>query len=301
MKKRQTLALALTFAFSLGLAGCGGSNDGGGTATGGRLLVVRDDGGNKDIYSLNLYGTVAARLTSGAANETQPRWSPDKTKVAFVTELATRQTVCMMNADGSGIADLTPGENAFNPRWTPSGKIVYAAGEGDGSEIWTMNADGSGKTRLVTDGIGDICPETAPDGGTIAYMKNVSGNHIIYLMNADGTNQRPLLGPGTVAIGSLAFSKDGTKIAYVASEGGNKEIYLIPVNGVTQDNVGTLLKRLTNNATDDFSVNWSPDGSKLLFASMRDGNSELYSMNPDGTGQTRLTNNAVSDVPYGWR
>ena len=55
---------------------------------------------------------------------------------------------------------------------------------------------------------------------------------------------------------------------------------------------GTGQTRLTNNAAFDIEPAWSPDGTKIAFASDRDGNVEIYVMNADGTGQTRLTNNA---------
>jgi Tol biopolymer transport system component len=50
----------------------------------------------------------------------------------------------------------------------------------------------------------------------------------------------------------------------------------------------------------DFTASWSPDGSKVVFTSTRDGNSEIYVMNADGTGQTRLTNSAASDYAPSW-
>ena len=279
----------------LTLTGCGGGKSTTTNPTTGRLLVVRDEGRNKDIYTLGEDGTVVQRLTTDPAVDNEPRWSPDQSKIAFVRELAGGESIFVMNADGSGAVELTPGLVAYDPRWLPNGKLAYAMGVGAASEIWVMNADGSGKTRLTSDTIGDICPEISPNGATIAYMKNIGGTHYIYLMNPDGTNQRGLSDPGGgVVVGSLAFSKDSSQLAFVSSPSGTKEVFLVNSDGTNQ-------RRLTNNSADDFAINWSPDGSKLLFASMRDGNNELYTMNPDGTGQTRITTNSVSDIPFGWR
>ena len=63
---------------------------------------------------------------------------------------------------------------------------------------------------------------------------------------------------------------------------------------------GTGQTRLTNNAGDDRSPTWSPDGQKIAFASDRDGNVEIYVMNADGTGQTNLTNNGDIDLWPDW-
>ena len=59
---------------------------------------------------------------------------------------------------------------------------------------------------------------------------------------------------------------------------------------------GTGQTRITNNTASDVQPAWSPDGTKIAFASNRDGNFEIYTMNADGTGQTRLTNNAAIDI-----
>ena len=58
--------------------------------------------------------------------------------------------------------------------------------------------------------------------------------------------------------------------------------------------------RLTNNAAADVEPAWSPDGSRIAFASTRDGNFEIYVMNADGSNQTRLTNNAAADDQPAW-
>ena len=58
---------------------------------------------------------------------------------------------------------------------------------------------------------------------------------------------------------------------------------------------GSGQTRLTNNEEIDRNPSWSPDGEKIAFNSIRDGNEEIYIMNADGSGQTRLTNNSASD------
>jgi hypothetical protein len=58
--------------------------------------------------------------------------------------------------------------------------------------------------------------------------------------------------------------------------------------------------RLTINSSDDTRPRFSPNGSKIVFSSNRDGNYEIYVMNADGTGQTRLTNNTTPDDFPDW-
>ena len=63
---------------------------------------------------------------------------------------------------------------------------------------------------------------------------------------------------------------------------------------------GTSQTRLTNNSAEDDGSYWSPDGTKVLFTSNRDGNGEIYVMNADGTSQTRLTSNSAVDYVGPW-
>ena len=63
---------------------------------------------------------------------------------------------------------------------------------------------------------------------------------------------------------------------------------------------GSDLKRLTNAPGSDGPARWSPDGTKIVFASDRDGNFEIYTMNADGSGQTRLTNDPALDSLPSW-
>jgi Tol biopolymer transport system component len=91
---------------------------------------------------------------------------------------------------------------------------------------------------------------------------------------------------------SLAAATIG-KIAFASDRDGNLEIYLMDADGGGQI-------RLTEDAGEDYSPSWSPDGKRLAFVSTRDGNAEIYLMNIDGTGQTRLTNNSASDLHPAW-
>jgi Tol biopolymer transport system component len=173
-----------------------------------------------------------------------------------------------------------------------NGKIAFTSYRDSNSEIYVMNADGTGQTRLTNNPTSDIEPAWSPDGTKIAFASDRDGEFEIYTMNADGTGQTRLTNkPSSNA--DPAWSPDGTKIAFISNRDSNIDIYMMNADGTGQT-------RLTNNPEWDESPAWSPDGTKIAFQSARDGNWEIYVMNADGTGQTRLTNAPDMDAGPDW-
>jgi hypothetical protein len=173
------------------------------------------------------------------------------------------------------------------------GKIAFQSNRDGNFEIYSMNADGTGQTRLTFNGASDLDPSWNAAGTKIALETNRDGNFEIYTMNADGTGATRLT-TNSVTDGRPSWSPDGTKIAFDTIRDGNFEIY-------TMNADGTGATRLTNNSASDTQPAWSPDGTTIAFKSNRDGDDEIFSMNADGTGQGNLTNNtAATDELPNW-
>jgi hypothetical protein len=166
-------------------------------------------------------------------------------------------------------------------------KIVFTSYSNGNNEIYIMNIDGSGQTRLTNNPAADDYPSFSPDGSKIIFASNRGGNWDIYIMNADGSGQTRLT--NNPAFDEYpCFSPDGTKIAFTSKRDASYEIYIMNADGSGQT-------RLTNNPAYDGCPSFSPDGTKIAFMSTRDGPYEIYIMNADGSGQTRITNNPASD------
>ncbi len=126
----------------------------------------------------------------------------------------------------------------------------------------------------------------------IVFASYRDGNHEIYVMNADGSNQTNLTN-NPASDDYPSWTPDAKKIAFGSNRDGNAEVYIMNADGSDQT-------RLTDNPAFDAFPSWSPDGKKIAFASERDGNMNVYIMNTDGSNQTRLTNNPAHDVKPQW-
>ena len=127
-------------------------------------------------------------------------------RITFASDKSGHREIYSMYPDGSNETRLTY-DNALNdsPSYSPDGsKIIYSTG----AYIYLINANGTGQTRLAL----GFEPALSPDGSTIAFVKGVrSGEEEIWLMNADGSNQRPLfVNVNGRAVAYPVFSPDGS-------------------------------------------------------------------------------------------
>jgi Tol biopolymer transport system component len=117
-----------------------------------------------DPAAQNAEGSSEMNLTNNPAYDQSPAWSPDGTKLAFVSDRDGDLEIYVMNTDGSGVTRLTNhhGYDA-EPTWSPDGSRIAFASDRDGNlEIYVMNADGSAQTRLTRGPDGDYAPRWEP-------------------------------------------------------------------------------------------------------------------------------------------
>jgi WD40 repeat protein len=137
-------------------------------------------------------GSGQINLTRSAGADTEPSLSPDGTRVVFMSDRDFFGEVYMINIDGSNLTRLTfNSHDEGGPVWSPDGsRIAYMAQPGDNMEIFVMNADGSGQVNLTNNPANDFWPTWSADG-TLIYFDTYRPDFARYVMNADGSDQRP--------------------------------------------------------------------------------------------------------------
>ena len=193
----------------------------------------------------------------------------------------------------------TLGQGDSSPAWSPGGTLIAftrdqtASTTDEADDIFVMQANGSGLTRLTNTSAAEYAPNFSPDGARIAFSSNRAGNFEIYTMKIDGSDVRRLTNNAAYDY-NPNWSPDGTRIAFSSDRSGNLEIY-------TMNADGSGVTRLTTSAGDDWSPNWSPDGTKIAFVSDRTGDGDIFVMNANGSGVVNLTNSPGSyDLQPSW-
>jgi len=182
-----------------------------------------------------------------------------------------------------------------HPKWSHDGRrITFSTSRPPdfNSEIYVMNADGSGQTNLTNNPSADYMSAWSPDDQRIVFVSERDGSPQIFVMNADGSNPTRLSPDGAVDF-FPAWSPDGTKIAFHTYRDFNAEVYVMNADGSNATN-------LTQSPAIDQFPAWAPRGDKIAFASDRDGNGEIYVMNVDGSRPIRLTNTPANEYYPAW-
>jgi len=172
------------------------------SADGSKVVFSSTRLGDEHLYVMDADGSGVTQLTREF--DSNPVFSPDGSHIAFTSFRDDDDELYLMNADGTGVTRLTTVEGSdYHPSFSPDGsRIVFmsyrggdvSAGKFD-PDMYVMNADGSGVTRLIGTNTEERRPCFSPDGSRIAFVRN--GN--VYTMNTDGSNVSQLTTDGSVS------------------------------------------------------------------------------------------------------
>lgn len=261
------------------------------------ILFSSNRDGNYEIYVMNGDGSQQTNLTMEFDDDIQASWSPDGTRIVFVSNrspfITAAYQIYVMDADGNDPVALTDNSGSKEPDWSPDGQaIIFSWGD----HLYRMKPDGTELVGVINSATAEGFAHWSPDGQQIVFTYHQGYNNSeIYKANIDGSNFTRLTFHGGL-VGAPKWSPDGSRIAYSYSTdlSGNWEVYIMNSDGSSAVNI-------SNHGAKDFSPVWSPDGSQLAFISDRDGDNEVYVMNVDGSGLVQLTHNDAWENVTDWR
>jgi Tol biopolymer transport system component len=313
------------------------------------LLFVSNRGQDKttDIYKINPDGSGLARLTEDPANDTDPRWSPDRRRIAFVSDRSGLNQIHLMTISDFQVTRLSDHPNALvSPTWSPRGDLIAAieqapsnekiividveTGEQVGShivglpglanlawapesqvmafsalveeqddqrDIFSLNIEDGRLTNLTNRPGDDDRPAWSPDGDRLAFQSNRNENFNIYLMQANGTLQTPLLSTSTVQV-EPHWSADGTLIAFSSAQDNTFHLNIISENGSGLQPVAVV-------QADDRQPRWPPPERTVIDEVSYSGGlvsniNNLFLVAVSGARETQLTQTESQDTTPAW-
>ncbi len=247
-----------------------------------RLAIMDSDGANHRY------------LTSGQATALTPRYSPDYSKILYLSYLNGQPSIYVYDlASDSQKLIARTGAPTMAPRWSPDGKwILYSMSSGGNTDIYRISSSGGTPTRLTnTPGI-SIGGSYSPNGSQIVFESDRSGSQQIYVMNADGSNQHRISFFGGRSA-TPEWSPRGDQIAFTHIAGNLRVAVMSPSGGG--------MRYLTNSWQDE-APTWSPNGRIVQFfrTEKSTGKSSIWQVDLTGKNERKLpTPVGASDPAWG--
>jgi Tol biopolymer transport system component len=264
--------------------------------------------GSGPVSTANSDGTHVLQVTD--ANSCCAAWSPDGSRLLVSGPNSDGMiATSILNADGSDFHTLpllTPGLGLACTVWSPDGK--YCAAQGGSMDpsvnasvegVYRVNVKNGSAVRLTS---GDDIPgDYSPDGSKILfgrYDPNSSSNNnglALYIMNANGTGLHKLITEIFGPVNDGSWSPQGNQIVFSRHVTAD-----VPGSIWVIDSDGTGLHQIEvrhldcGGAVGCHEPQWSPDGTKIIFATNSRQGSFVYTMNADGTGLKKI---ATGDDP----
>jgi TolB protein len=220
-----------------------------------------------------------------------PSWSPDGSKVAYVS-FEQRKPVVYVQDLVSGGRKVVSNEKGSNsaPAWSPDGSRLALTLTKDGhSQVYGVNADGSGMRRLSNSNGIDTEPQFSADGQTIYFTSDRSGGPQIYKMSASGGSASRVTFNGNYNI-SPRISSDGKTLAWISQRDGGFSLYAMDLASGQE-------QRLAEGATEP---SFSPNGKYIMYATKGGGRTGLAVVSVDGRVKQRLTTQAGNIREPNW-
>jgi serine/threonine protein kinase/Tol biopolymer transport system component len=283
---------------------------GGGT---GQIAFASARSGIPQLYVMKTDGSGLTVLTNMEKGACQPAWSPDGQQLVFISPCRARgefsdagypdASLYLMNADGTGLIDLTTGpESNFDPTWSPDGQRIIFTSLRDGyKQIYQFDLNSKIETRLTNTPaeIETSQPSWSPVGNQITYVVKRVGVYQVWTMTDTGEENAQLVRSGQELWDFLPeWSPDGTTIVFSQRNKNPTRPWLMTINSTNPEQGPTRL----NFPSPIEDVEFSPDGIWLAYEGMDlEANRDIFLITMAGGSRTRLTNDPAVDFDPAWR
>lgn len=255
----------------------------------GRLVMVGNRTGKKELYLADADGQGVVPLTKDNSISVAPNWSRDGRQIAYTSYLKRFPDIFLLDVASGARRRLAgfPGLNT-GAAFSPTGREVALILSKDGNpELYVMNTDGGGLTRLTrTLKSAEASPTWSPDGSQIAYVSDQAGSPQIYVLPRAGGAPRRLTSRGSQNVAPDWGANN--MIAYSSLFGGRWNVCIM--------NPATLeVKQITAGDADYEDPSWAPNGRHLAAGRSIRYASKVYLL--DTMGDPPL---ALTDLPGDW-
>lgn len=254
-----------------------------------KIVFVSGSDQARDLYIMDYDGNNQVKLTNHRSLLLSPDCSYDGRLIVFNSDKVWTQDLYLLALVPS-ISErrLTRGFSLDqSATWSPDGRrITYSSN----SDIYIMNANGSGRVNITGNRAIDVSPTWSPDGRQIAFVSDRTGSPKVYVMNSDGSGVRKITSGRYDTSPSWSPSNDINRIAFVRVEGSEANIFTVNPDGSDE-------QRLTRSSGRNETPSWSPDGHYIAFSSTRGGAKDIYVMYLNGENQKQLTTGGGKSFP----